>query len=355
VALSQLDVREFRNIREVLLELSPGLNVFAGANAQGKTSLLEAVGFLARGRSFRTEDSRSAIRRGSQALSVSGRLDGGLRETLTVRLDAARRTFAVDGHGVGPGVYRGRLEVVVYATDRLPIVRGPMRERRQFVDRSAAALSPSYRQLVRDYERVVRHRNAALAGRSGGLDAWDASLVTVGAQLRQRRGEYLGRLRASLRNSFVVEGEAYAVGTNPQSPASSEREAMSAVEREIAERRRDERRLGRSLAGPHRDSIFFTIEGVDAALGASAGQCRSLLLALTLATLEVYREEHGRTPVALLDDLDSELDDGRAATLCRHLAERGQALVTTAHERWAGRIGADAREFRVDQGRFAPA
>jgi DNA replication and repair protein RecF len=355
VALNHLDLWDFRNVSEAHLELAPGLNVFAGSNAQGKTSLLEAVGMLARGRSFRTEDSRALIRRGAGGLCVGGRSAAEPAATLRVSLDASGRRFSVDGQEVATADYTRHLEVVVYATDRLPVVRGPMRERRQFVDRSAAALSPRYRQILRDYERVVRQRNAALEGRSAALDAWDQSLVTLGAQLRQRRGEYLSRLKNAMTQAFVVSGELYAIITDPTVPLPTDEDAAEALQREMEARRHDERRAGRSLVGPHRDAILFTIDGVDASQGASSGQARSLLLALTLATLEVYREERGRPPVALLDDIDSELDDERAGALCRLLAARGQALVTTAHERWAGRVAADARLFRVSGGRFAPA
>jgi DNA replication and repair protein RecF len=355
VALSQLDLWDFRNIDEAHLELAPGLNVFAGSNAQGKTSLLEAVGMLARGRSFRTEDSRALIRRGAAALCVGGRSSGEAPTALRVSLDASARRFSVDGHEVTATHYGRHLDVVVYATDRLAVVRGPMRERRQFVDRSAAALSPGYRQLLRDYERVVRQRNAALEGRSAGLDAWDESLVTLGAQLRQRRGEYLSRVRSALGRSFVLPQERYGIACDPVAPSPTDTGAIEALRRDVEARRQEERRAGRSLVGPHRDAILFTIDGVDASRGASSGQARSLLLALTLATLEVYRQEHGRPPIALLDDIDSELDDDRAATLCRLLAARGQALVTTAHEHWAGQVAADARLFRVTSGRFAPA
>ena len=102
--------------------------------------------------------------------------------------------------------------------------------------------------------------------------------------------------------------------------------------------------------GPHRDPIALTIDGAEAAEQASAGQCRSLLLALSLATLEVYEAEQGTPAVALLDDLDSELDEERAAALCTEVARRGQALVTTAHPRWAERMRDAGRVFAVEQG-----
>jgi DNA replication and repair protein RecF len=105
--------------------------------------------------------------------------------------------------------------------------------------------------------------------------------------------------------------------------------------------------------GPHRDAIHLLVNGAEAAQTASSGQVRSLLLALTQATLEVYREQTGKTAVALLDDLDSELDAERAADVCRAIAGRGQALVTSAHPEWVALLGESAARFRVSGGEVA--
>jgi DNA replication and repair protein RecF len=102
--------------------------------------------------------------------------------------------------------------------------------------------------------------------------------------------------------------------------------------------------------GPHRDRLALTIDGEEAAQSASSGQARSLLLALALASLEVYRSERGAAPVALLDDLDSELDEERTLALCREVAGRGQALVTTAHPGWAQRLAGEGALFLVEDG-----
>jgi DNA replication and repair protein RecF len=348
-----MEVSCVRNIERAELELGSGLNVFCGRNAQGKTTLLESVGLLARGRSFRTEETAAAVQRGAAALRVSGRAREQERETgLEVEVGRHSRRFAVDAHPVTPRAYQGRLEVVVYATDRLKVVRGPMRERRLYLDRNASSLWPTYRQLVNEYEQVLRQRNAALETGSRDLPAWDERFVSLAASLRQRRSAYAARLQAMLATGFKPAGEQYEVATGPEAEASEEL-ARARLERELAERRRDEQRLRRSLVGPHRDPVFLRIDAEDAASGASSGQARSLLLALTLATLEVYRQEHGRAAVALLDDLDSELDEERAFALCRDVAQRGQALVTTAHEGWARALDGHGHSFRVAEGRVA--
>jgi DNA replication and repair protein RecF len=262
----------------------------------------------------------------------------------------------VDGREVTPRDYQGRLEAVVYATDRLRIVHGPARERRQFLDRSASALWPAYRQTLREFERALRQRNAALEAGGRGLDAWDEPYAALGARLRLRRGVYVDKLNARLEQGYRAVGERYSV-TIPGDPGAPAAEAArrAALAAELEIRRRDELRVRRTLAGPQRDPVRLEIDGRDATADASSGQARSLLLALTLATAELYRQERGETPVILLDDLDSELDEDRAHELCRQLVVRGQALVTTAHPAWAQRLPAPRRLFEVASGQVRAA
>jgi DNA replication and repair protein RecF len=349
VWVRQLRVHDLRNIRDTTVELDPGLNVFFGSNGQGKTSLLEAVGFVARGRSFRTDDATSVIRRGAGGLVAAAEAkDDGRPAELEVRLEPGRRSFRVNGREVSPGEYHGRLDVVVYSTERLRVVRGSMRDRRQFLDRSAAALWPAYRAELRQFERVLGQRNAALVARARDEEAWTESFVASGARLRCRRAAYAARLTQALQDGFRPAGERYEVRVLPQ--ATNEEAARSGLEQELAALAPRERAAGRSLAGPHRDAVELRLDGEDAALGASSGQARSLLLALVLASLRVLREETDRAAVALLDDLDSELDEERAGTLCREVARRGQAWVTTAHAGWAQSLRPLGRIYHVSGG-----
>jgi DNA replication and repair protein RecF len=350
VRIGRLELKDLRNVREAVIELGPGLNVLWGRNAQGKTTVLEGVALLARGRSFRTEELRSLVRRGAPGLRARAECAGeGLETRLEVEVDEGGRRLRVDGREVTSRAYQGRLEAVVYATDRLRIVYGPMRERRQFLDRGASALWPAYRQVVRDYERVVAQRNAALGDARGprGLEAWDERLVELGSALRQRRRAYVAQMRAALRHGFHPEAYDLSVDGRADGEASDEGERLR---RELEGRRSEERRVRRTLVGPHRDPVALTIDGEEAAGSASSGQARSLLLALALASLEVYRAERGASAVALLDDLDSELDEERTLALCREVAQRGQALVTTAHPAWARRLAGEGALFLVEDG-----
>lgn len=351
-----MELADVRNLRDVRLSLDPGLNVFMGRNAQGKTTVLEAVALLARGRSFRTDEIATVVRRGAEGLTARGLSRSGERGTaLEVEVTAAGRSLRVDGREVPPRSYHGRLEVSVYSTDRLKVVRGAMRDRRQYVDRQAAALWPAYRQALREYERVLLQRNATLQRGGGDLAAWDERLCAVGARLRHRRACYVERLQQSLATGFSPRGERYGIAVAPGLLETGEAGHEARLRAEVEAQKANEYRAGRSLAGPHRDPVTLTVDGHAAEEFASSGQARSLLLALALASLEVYRTEVGSAAVALLDDLDSELDEERATALCAEVARRGQALVTTAHEGWARRLGAGGRLFAVEDGRVSAA
>jgi DNA replication and repair protein RecF len=241
---------------------------------------------------------------------------------------------------------------VVYSTDRLRVVRGSMRDRRQYLDRQAAALWPSYRADLRSFERVLLQRNAALERRRPDVEAWTDRFVDAGARLRLRRAAYAARLDQALASGFRPAGETYSVTLSP--PADPDEDtARRTLAADVEAQAVRERAAGRTLAGPHRDAVALLLDGRDAAEGASSGQVRSLLLALALASLRVYREETGRSAVALLDDLDSELDAERAVALCAEVTRRGQALVTSAHAGWAESLRPLGHIYNVAEGRVA--
>ena len=250
--------------------------------------------------------------------------------------------------------YQGRLEVSVYSTDRLRVVRGPMRERRQYLDREAAALWPAYRQALREYERVLLQRNAALQRRGGDLAAWDERLCAVGARVRHRRACYVQRLQAP-RHRLLAARRALRDRGRARPPRRRRGGARDGAARR-GRRAQGERVPGGAQpgrppsrpGGPHRGrprrGAF-----------ASSGQARSLLLALALASLEVYRAELGSAGGGAPGR--SRLRAGRGARggAVRRGGPPGQALVTTAHAGWARRLGTAGRLFAVEDGRVRAA
>jgi DNA replication and repair protein RecF len=350
--ISRLVLRDVRNIEAAEVSLGAELNVFVGANAQGKTSLLEAVGLLARGRSFRTDDARRMIRSGAARLEAAAESRLADRShQLEVRIAPEERALRVNGRAVSAGEYAGHIEVAVYSGERLRLIGGGARERRQYLERGAAALWPAFRRLLRDFEKALAQRNAALASGARDIEVWDERFTEIAGELRVRRQAYVDRLNVALERGFKPAGERYSVRLDPELKGVSAAAAADDVKRRLAELRAAERRSGRSLAGPQRDRVGLLVGERDVAQ-TSSGQGRSLLLALTLASLDLYIEERGEPAVALLDDLDSELDKQRLAELCRFVRPRAQALITSAHPEWASALDGAARVFEVNGGRI---
>jgi DNA replication and repair protein RecF len=345
-SVGHLWLADFRCLREIDVELASGLTVLQGANGQGKTSLLEAIGWVARARSFRGVADAMLVRAGATVAIVRAEVTTSERPQLfeaEIRVAGRNRilcnrqtvTRARDLHGL--------LRVTVFAPDDLSLVKGGPSERREFLDELLAMLAARYDAARTDFERVLKQRNALL--RAGvrdddarfTLDVFDDQLVRAGAELTRGRLRLLERLVPAVAEAYEalalddrrVTAE-YVSETSPVPLTPADAGAVEGLLRDTLERRRRaEIDRGLTLVGPHRDELHLMIEGLDARAQASQGEQRTLALALRLAGHLVVRELAGAAPVLLLDDVFSELDAQRAAALVRNLPP-GQTLLTTA-------------------------
>jgi DNA replication and repair protein RecF len=366
--LAHLWLTDFRGHEASEVEVGPGVTVFAGGNAQGKTTVLEAVGWLARMSSFRGAPDSALVRVGAERAIVRAEIVPANRgpdvrpDLIEAEIAAAGRNRVLLNRKPLPRArdLLGSLRVTVFAPDDLRVVKAGPAERRAELDDLLMALSPRYDAVQSDYERVLKHRNAWLrtwsrADDPATLDVWDEQLVRAGAELVRGRLKLLDRLAAPLGKAYGdVAGAAADVsgayeaawvgdaspGGRGVSPRQGRREPPTIDETRLDEvaplladavarsRSADlERRL--TLVGPHRDDWRLSIDGLDARRFASQGEQRSLALAVRLAGHVVISEVVGEPPVLLLDDVFSELDETRANNLVAHMPI-AQALVTTA-------------------------
>jgi DNA replication and repair protein RecF len=370
--LAQLWLTDFRCYEQAELEIGPGMTVLSGGNASGKTSILEAVGWLARMSSFRGAPDVALVRAGAERAFVRAEvaaptLDGpepgdgpGMQE---IGLGQPRRTVEAEITAAGRNrvlVNRkplarardllGTLRVTVFSPDDLRLVKGGPAERRAELDDLLVALSPRYDAARSDYERVLRHRNAWLKSWSRNddpatLDVWDDQLTRAGAELVRGRLKLLERLETPLAKAYAdLAGAGAADVAGTYDPVWAPGEALDESRLDdvapllaaaLARSRPADLERRISLVGPHRDDWSLTVEARDARRYASQGEQRSLALAIRLAGHAVVAEVAGEAPVLLLDDVFSELDDTRSAGLVAHLPA-GQALVTTAGHLPAG-------------------
>jgi DNA replication and repair protein RecF len=360
--LGRLWLSDFRCYEHVELELPAGCTVVTGRNGQGKTSLLEAIAWLATGRSLRGVPDRALVRAGTEEAIVRAEIHHDDRDVLVeaaIRAHGRNRILANKQPVTRRRDLAGQLRVTVFAPDDLTLVKGAPAARREYVDDLLVASAPRVAGVIADYERVVKQRNALL--RSGIRNAedrttrevLDARLVTSGAALIDARLELITRLTPATREAYaMLAGDAPGFATTYEAEWSERVMERGAIEEAMTDAlarlsRREEDR-GVTLVGPHRDDWTFVLDGMDARHHASQGEQRTLALALRLAGHQVVADVIGEQPLLLLDDVFSELDAQRSAALVAHLPAT-QTLVTAAG---ALPEGIDATAWmRIDGGR----
>jgi DNA replication and repair protein RecF len=368
VHLTRLALTDFRSYPELSIELGAGVTTFSGPNGEGKTNLVEAIGYLATLGSHRVATDGPLVRHGAQRAVLRAAVTGAQGNALVeIELNPGRanRVRLNRAPMPRPRDVLGTLRTVLFAPEDLALVKGDPGERRRFLDELLVANAPRYAGVRADYERVLRQRTALLksAGAKGHLrgpareamtatlDTWDGQLARTGAALLAGRM----RLVAALRPHVAAAYEAVSGGPAVQSSAMSYRCSIAdepgpgsagADEPEaglpddaagleaimlkaLAGVRASELDRGVCLVGPHRDELALSIGGLPARGYASHGESWSLALALRLASFALLRE--GREdPVLLLDDVFAELDTGRRDRLAGLVADGEQVLITAA-------------------------
>ena len=335
--VSSLSLLDFRSYTGAEVDFAPGLTAIVGPNGQGKSNLLEAVGFAAGLGSFRGATDAALIRDGapSAVIRCSG-LTGAERAVL-IEVELARARPNRVKVNQQPVARRrdllGVLAATAFSPADLELVKGEPAVRRRWMDDALAAVRPSWGALRSELDRILRQRNTLLRqaqGRAVGdvavtLDVWDAKLAGAGDELRMRRRDLLAAMAPAIRAHYgrISQGQDDA---GAEYASSWGEESLGEA---LAAARSEDLRRSTSTVGPHRDDVLLEIGGLPARSHASQGEQRSLALALRLAVDSEVRERRGVEPVLLLDDVFSELDAGRAASLLETLPP-GQRILTTA-------------------------
>ncbi|MCY7365855.1 MAG: DNA replication/repair protein RecF [Frankiaceae bacterium] len=360
--VSHLSLSDFRSWPAFELELGAGSTALIGANGQGKTNLVEALGYVATLGSHRVAVDAPLVRAGAERAVVRVRVERDGRSTLVeLELNPGKANRARVNRAPVPRAREvlGILRTVLFAPEDLSLVRGDPAERRRMLDDLLVAAAPRYAGVRADYDRVLKQRNAllktarsvrgqqGLARRSGGgdmrtLDVWDAHLARSGAELLSARLGLVEALRPRVQTAYravAVGGEGVGGETTLDYRSSlgealpegnRDRELLTAaLLSELARVRPQEIERGVSLVGPHRDDLLLGLTGLPVKGYASHGESWSYALALRLASYELLRADGGE-PVLVLDDVFAELDTGRRARRAARVAGAEQVLVTAA-------------------------
>jgi DNA replication and repair protein RecF len=377
VHLTRLALTDFRSYPELSIELSPGVTTFSGPNGEGKTNLVEAIGYLATLGSHRVASDAPLVRRGAERAVIRGAVTGVQGSSLLeIELNPGRpnRVRLNRAPLTRPRDILGALRTVLFAPEDLALVKGDPGERRRFLDELLVATAPRYAGVRADYERVLRQRTALLksAGAKGHLrgaareamtatlDTWDGQLARTAAPLLAGRMRLVAALAPHVTAAYeAVSGDIPAQASpeaSPQACAMSYRSSVSGdagsddpdqlapadagpgddvpgleavMLKVLAAVRASELDRGVCLVGPHRDELELAVGGLPARGYASHGESWSLALALRLASFALLREDR-EDPVLILDDVFAELDTGRRERLAALVAGAEQVLITAA-------------------------
>ncbi|MGN6302475.1 MAG: DNA replication/repair protein RecF [Angustibacter sp.] len=355
--VAHLSLSDFRSYSGAELALDPGVTALIGPNGQGKTNLVEAVGYVATLGSHRVAQDAPLVRAGAPRAIVRASVVRDGRPTLVeIEITPGKANRARINRAPVPRAREvlGLLRTVLFAPEDLALVKGDPGERRRFLDDLLVARAPRYAGVRQDYERVVRQRSALLKSAGSAirrgqgdvrtLDVWDQHLATAGAELLAGRLRLVAELAEPVRRAYeqVSRGQGEATFTYRSSlgdELSAEvadapgwgRELLQARLLEATSRMRaTELERGVCLVGPHRDDLQLALGPLPAKGYASHGESWSYALALRLASYELLRHEGGGDPVLILDDVFAELDAGRRDRLAELIAGAEQVLVTAA-------------------------
>jgi DNA replication and repair protein RecF len=375
MTITGLRLENFRNHSSTAIEFSAGINAFLGRNGQGKTNLLEAISYLGLTKSFYATADMDALQIGAERFEVEGTLrsdtDVVHRSHVQFSRSPLTKTYTIDGTPVDRlASVIGRFPIVILSPENGAVTSGPPAERRKFMDILLSQISATYLHDLLEYRRILRQRNRLLTdGRlhhslvEGVIEPWTESLVAYGSRIASRRIAFIGEFRNSMIAAYheLVEADeepdiryvpGFHVGEDATPEALSDALAVS-----LRARSAEERQRGTTLAGPHRDELHMTINGLSVQQFASQGQHKTLQVALKVSEFRYVRERRGEPPLLLLDDVFSELDSERSKRILGIAASLGQTVITATDDSSFGSSfpwGSENKRFSVIHGTCAP-
>jgi len=394
--LKHLSLTNIRNFSRLDTDVPAGTTLIVGANAQGKTSILEAVYFLATMTSFQAERDQEMINliearkslavgrivnefsRGGQDHRIETRI---IKETTRQNSDRTRKEVLVDGVKKKSSDAIGSFNAVLFLPQMMQVVEGSPSHRRHYFDLVISQVTPHYASTLADFRKILQQRNALLkqlyehSGDSSQLDFWDgriakraAEIIHARIQAVQEIDQIAGKIHHDLTRSKEVLRLSYQPSFDPlpspnnqmqllDAPADRGKISIEKIESLLLERlaasRKEEILRGQTTTGPHRDEMRFISNGIDLGIYGSRGQVRSIMMTMKLAEVAWMEQKTGFRPVLLLDEVLAELDPERRSDLLARVTESHQALLTTTDlSQFESGFVKDAKIWNIHQGRL---
>lgn len=339
-------IRDLRNVADARLEFTDGLNLIRGNNAQGKTTVLEAIYFFARGKSFRTNKEAEFISFDSETCGISIKYADRIREnTMECRYSKSenRKLFKNGVQINRTSDFIGSFRAVLFTPDHLSLIKNAASDRRLFLDVALSQITPGYINRVKTYNNLLTQRNALLKDRRAEdgeyrilFETLAEQMAPVAAAITVTRRRYCEKLDGYVRSYFEqMTGGAEQIKTVYESCASQDKEALNDTDAvkelyraKFTDNLSREIYMKTSLYGPQKDDIDIQLNGYSSRRFCSQGQQRSLAIAMKLAEGDISNESTGEYPVYLLDDISGELDSKRNGFFMSQLGDR-QILITS--------------------------
>ena len=334
--IKQLELDNFRNYEKLNVSFSQEVNIFLGENAQGKTNLLEGIYLNAVARSFKTQRDREMIRFGEDYCKVRAVAhyddDDHISEIIISREGA--KAVRIDGVKISrTSELLDRLHIIVFSPEDLKIVKDEPGKRRGFINRELCQIRPGYVSDLNEYRRILRQRNAYLKEDNIDdtiLDIWDDSLIRCGSRLVRERRRFINKINEiSADIHHRISGGRESLELTYETNIDKEGEEESRFRQLLMENREKDRLYGTTRKGPHHDDIKISADGIDLRRFGSQGQQRTAALSLKLSEIKIIEEETGESPILLLDDVLSELDNERQKYLINSLGDNQMFITTT--------------------------
>jgi DNA replication and repair protein RecF len=371
------DIRlaNFRNHARSNLSFGPGVNILFGKNGQGKTNVIEAISCLCLTKSFYAATDATLVKIGEDSFQVEGKFSGdsGMEFDLDLSYSTKQgsKSFTVNSERLERfSSAIGMFPVVILSPEQNRVTFGGPSDRRRFIDLVLSQLSRTYFENLLEYRQILKQKNRILAeAKQRGslqpdiLEPWNQGISKYGSRIIHKRNlfveefsEYVVRSYADLVDTNETPAIRY-VGFRTAQMQGDVKSIEADLLEEIAAKQQEEFRRGLALVGPHRDDLAFLLNEIDLQKYASQGQHKTFLVALKVAEFFYLKEKKEETPILLLDDVLSELDETRSKNLLEHITGMGQTIVTTTTESPFGNIlpwGDEHRKFYVQQGTCRP-
>lgn len=362
--VKNLRLINFRNYKNIFLELNDNLNIFIGKNAQGKTNLLEAVYMCATGKSFRTNRDKELINFNKKEAYIGSKIEIGKSEKIIeIKLDRDKpKRIKINKLELNSQKeLDSGLNIVVFSPDDLSLVKGSPNERRLFLDTSISQIRPIYKYNINRYNKILFQRNNLLKldkiknDTNNLLDIFDMQLANTGTEIIISRVEFIAKLseissRIHEKLTLGKESLTLSYSSNINYKSMDRKEIERKFLKSLIDNRDKDMVIGTTSIGPHRDDINIYINNVDSRIFASQGQQRTIVLAIKLSEAEIIKIDRGNHPVLLLDDVFSELDSDRRKYLINSFNSTQTLITSTDLDNINEFIGNDKSIFYIENG-----